>query len=164
MLTVDLGDRSYPIYIQAGALSDSDLYRKHLSGSQAIVVTNERVAPLYLEQLKNALDPATQVSTVVLPDGEEHKSLAVLEQIYDVALKDGHNRTTTILALGGGEVGDMAGFAAASYKRGVPFIQIPTPLLAQVDSSVGGKTGVIHPLGKILIVAFYQPQAVLIDS
>ncbi|MEM9396782.1 MAG: 3-dehydroquinate synthase [Pseudomonadota bacterium] len=164
MLTVDLGDRSYPIYIQAGALSDSDLYRKHLSGSQAIVVTNERVAPLYLEQLKNALDPATQVSTVVLPDGEEHKSLAVLEQIYDVALKDGHNRTTTILALGGGVVGDMAGFAAASYQRGVPFIQIPTTLLAQVDSSVGGKTGVNHPLGKNMIGAFYQPQAVLIDT
>lgn len=163
-LQVDLAERSYPIYIRAGLLGDASLLRKHISGHQVLIVTNETIAPLYLPDLRASLDSHLQVSEVILPDGEAHKTLAVLETIFDTALRDRHNRSTTIVALGGGVVGDMAGFAAASYQRGVDFLQIPTTLLSQVDSSVGGKTAVNHPLGKNMIGAFYQPGAVFIDT
>lgn len=163
-LQLDLGDRSYPIYIDAGVLQDATRLRRHIAGRQVLIVTNETVAPLYLATIETALGDAFAVSVVVLPDGEEYKTLQVLERIFDTALADGHNRSTTVLALGGGVVGDMAGFAAASYQRGVAFVQLPTTLLAQVDSSVGGKTAVNHPLGKNMLGAFYQPRAVLIDT
>ncbi len=163
-LQVDLGDRSYPIYIGAGLLRDHDRLRGHISGNQLLVVSNETVAPLYLPALLEAVSDGIQVTEVILPDGEQFKTLAVLERIFDAALEHKHNRSTTILALGGGVVGDMAGFAAASYQRGVNFLQVPTTLLAQVDSSVGGKTAVNHPLGKNMIGAFYQPSAVFIDT
>ncbi|WP_439106245.1 3-dehydroquinate synthase [Congregibacter sp.] len=162
-LNVQLAERSYPIYIESGVLDDSARLKRHIKGNQVVVVSNTTVAPLYLDRLLAGLDPSLQVSQVLLPDGEEHKTLATLEQIFDTALRDNHNRSTSFIALGGGVVGDMAGFAAASYQRGVSFVQIPTTLLAQVDSSVGGKTGVNHPLGKNMIGAFYQPQAVFID-
>lgn len=171
-LQVDLGERSYPIYIESGLLDDPTPLSRHIAGNQLLIVSNETVAPLYLARLRRTLDKAMdqtpgsalQVSEVILPDGEQHKTLATLERIFDVALADNHNRSTTVLALGGGVVGDMAGFAAASYQRGVAFIQLPTTLLAQVDSSVGGKTAVNHVLGKNMIGAFYQPRAVLIDT
>ncbi len=163
-LQVELGERSYPIYIGPGLLDDVQRLGKHIQGRQVLIVSNETVAPLYVESVKAALPQGLQVTDVTLPDGEQHKTLAVLEKIFDAALAENHNRSTTILALGGGVVGDMAGFAAASYQRGVNFIQLPTTLLAQVDSSVGGKTAVNHPLGKNMIGAFYQPQAVLIDT
>jgi 3-dehydroquinate synthase len=162
-LRVDLDERSYPIYIGAGLLGDGELLRGHVRARQALVVSNETVAPLYLERLRAALGPDLHLSEEILPDGEEHKTLGVLERIFDRALADGHNRTTTLIALGGGVVGDMTGFAAACYQRGVDFLQCPTTLLAQVDSSVGGKTAVNHPLGKNMIGAFHQPRAVFID-
>lgn len=161
-LNVDLGDRSYPIFIGTGLISQAALFSPYIKGKQVLVVTNETVAPLYLSQLLAALD-GYQVDVVTLPDGENFKTLDVLSTIYDVAMEKRHNRTTTFIALGGGVVGDMCGFAAASYQRGVNFIQVPTTLLSQVDSSVGGKTGVNHPLGKNMIGAFHQPQAVIAD-
>ncbi len=162
-LQVDLGDRSYPIYIGQNLLSDPQWLRPFVKGSQVCVVTNETIAPLYLDRVLALLD-GLQVSTLILPDGEAHKTLDVLSTIYDRLLEDRHNRSTTLIALGGGVVGDMTGYAAASYQRGVDFIQIPTTLLSQVDSSVGGKTGVNHPLGKNMIGAFHQPNVVVIDS
>ena len=161
-LTVDLGERSYPIFVGRKLLDDGERLRQFISGRQVCVVTNETVAPLYLERLRAQLT-GLQVDTVILPDGESYKTLRQLDAIYDTLLGARHNRTTTLLALGGGVVGDMTGFAAACYQRGVNFIQIPTTLLSQVDSSVGGKTGVNHPLGKNMIGAFYQPRAVFID-
>jgi 3-dehydroquinate synthase len=161
-LNVDLGERSYPIYIGAKLLANSQLYAPHICATQVCVVTNETVAPLYLDQLKEAL-AGYKVDVVILPDGEAHKSLATLDQIFTGLLTARHNRTTTLIALGGGVVGDMTGFAAACYQRGVNFIQIPTTLLSMVDSSVGGKTGVNHPMGKNMIGAFYQPKAVIAD-
>jgi 3-dehydroquinate synthase len=162
-LNVQLGERSYPIYIESGLLDDKARLSRHIKGHQVVVISNTTVAPLFIERLCASLDASLELTQVLLPDGEAHKTLAVLEQIFDAALRDNHNRTTTFIALGGGVVGDMAGFAAASYQRGVNFLQIPTTLLSQVDSSVGGKTGVNHPLGKNMIGAFYQPQAVFID-
>lgn len=162
VLTVNLDDRSYPIYIGEALLSQSELLTKHIRGRQVCVVTNDRVAPLYLDNLCAAL-ATYQVSQVILPDGESHKTLEVWAGIFDTLLEERHNRTTTLIALGGGVVGDMTGFAAACYQRGVDFIQIPTTLLSMVDSSVGGKTGVNHLLGKNMIGAFYQPQCVLAD-
>ncbi len=162
-LTVDLAERSYPIYIDTGLLSVDGLLEKHIQGRQVCIVTNDTIAPLYLEVLQSHLREFS-CSTVVLPDGEAHKNLDTLNNIFDELLADRHNRTTTLIALGGGVVGDMTGFAAAAYQRGVNFIQIPTTLLSQVDSSVGGKTGVNHPLGKNMIGAFHQPQCVLIDT
>ncbi|WP_439102891.1 3-dehydroquinate synthase [Congregibacter sp.] len=162
-LNVQLDERSYPIYIESGLLDDPERLNRHIKGKQVVVVSNTTVASLYMERLLGHLDDSLKVSQVLLPDGEEYKTLATLEQVFDTALRDNHNRSTSFIALGGGVVGDMAGFAAASYQRGVNFIQIPTTLLAQVDSSVGGKTGVNHPLGKNMIGAFYQPQAVFID-
>lgn len=162
-LAVDLGDRSYPIYIGSELLSNPDLYAPHIHGKQVMIVTNDVVAPIYLEDIKKALK-GYRVDTVILPDGESHKDLTTLNKIFDALLEHRHNRTTTLIALGGGVVGDMTGFAAASYQRGVNFIQVPTTLLSQVDSSVGGKTGVNHPLGKNMIGAFHQPQAVIADT
>jgi len=161
-LNVDLGDRSYPIVIGRQLLANSDL-SAWVAGSQVMIVTNETVAPLYLESAR-ACFPGKQVDTVVLPDGEQYKHWQTLNLIFDALLQQRHSRQTTLVALGGGVVGDTAGFAAACYQRGVAFIQIPTTLLSQVDSSVGGKTGINHPLGKNMIGAFHQPQMVLIDT
>ena len=161
-LNVDLGDRSYPIFIGNDLFTPANL-TPYIRGNQVLIVSNETVAPLYLDMLKNAL-PDIQVDEVILPDGEQYKTLQQLETIYDRLLEQRHNRTTTMIALGGGVVGDMTGYAAASYQRGVNFIQVPTTLLSQVDSSVGGKTGVNHPLGKNMIGAFHQPQAVLAST
>ncbi|HBC33625.1 MAG TPA: 3-dehydroquinate synthase [Marinobacter adhaerens] len=161
-LSVELGERSYPIFIGEGLLGTQDL-SAFVSGAQVMIVTNETVAPLYLERAKASF-PGKRVDTVVLPDGEKFKDWQTLNSIFDGLLEHRHTRKTLLVALGGGVVGDMAGFAAACYQRGVPFIQIPTTLLSQVDSSVGGKTGINHPLGKNMVGAFHQPQAVLIDT
>ena len=163
---VELGDRTYPIYIGSGLLAGGDLLRKHVPGNTALVVTNETVAPLYLDRVVAALSEGGEirVETVVLPDGEEHKNVDVLMKVFDKALDARLDRQTTFVALGGGVIGDMTGFAAASYQRGVHFVQIPTTVMAMVDSSVGGKTGVNHPAGKNMIGAFYQPRCVLIDT
>ncbi len=161
-LSVDLGARSYPIQIGQGLLSDN-LLAAHIKGRQVMVVSNETIAPLYLETVVQQLS-GYQVDTVILPDGEQYKNLDHVNLIFDALLEKRHNRTTTLVALGGGVVGDMTGFAAASYQRGVAFIQVPTTLLSQVDSSVGGKTGVNHPLGKNMIGAFHQPQQVVADT
>ena len=162
-LKVDLGERSYPIYIGEGLLDQPELLAPHIAGRQVAIVSNETVAPLYLERLSKALG-AYSVLPVVLPDGEAHKNWETLQLIFDGLLTARHDRRTTVVALGGGVIGDMAGFAAACYQRGVDFIQVPTTLLSQVDSSVGGKTGINHPLGKNMVGAFYQPNAVLIDT
>ena len=161
-LPVDLGERSYPIMIGEGMLGDYDL-SDYVGGSQVMIVTNDVVGPLYLEH-GQASFPGKEVDTVVLPDGENHKNWQTLNLIFDALLEKQHTRKTTLVALGGGVVGDMTGFAAASYQRGVPFIQIPTTLLSQVDSSVGGKTGINHPLGKNMVGAFHQPEVVMIDT
>ncbi len=162
-LKVDLGDRSYPIHIGQGLLRHAELVKPHVSGSRVLVVTNETVGPLYLDPLLKLLNPWKPVS-VILPDGEQYKNLDILNRIYTALLESRCDRKTTLVALGGGVIGDMTGFAAATYQRGVPFIQIPTTLLAQVDSSVGGKTGVNHALGKNMIGAFHQPNCVIIDT
>ncbi|MGD2054446.1 MAG: 3-dehydroquinate synthase [Gammaproteobacteria bacterium] len=162
-LTVDLGDRSYPIYIGDDLLGNTTLLQQHIPGRNVLVVSNVTVAPLYLEKIL-AMLADRHVETCILPDGEEYKNLDTLNTIYDVLLGKKLDRNSTIIALGGGVIGDMAGFAAASYQRGVHLIQIPTTLLAQVDSSVGGKTAVNHPLGKNMIGAFYQPRAVIADT
>lgn len=161
-VTVDLGTRHYPIHIGSGLLNDASLLTPHINGKQVMIVTNTTIAPLYLSCLKKIL-VNYHVSEVVLPDGEQYKNLTTLNLIFDALLSEKHNRTTTLIALGGGVIGDMTGFAASCYQRGVHFIQIPTTLLSQVDSSVGGKTGVNHTLGKNMIGAFYQPQCVIID-
>lgn len=163
-LTVDLGERSYPIFIGADLLAQKDLFIPHLASNQVMIVTNETIAPLYLDALKLALAGVQLLDVVVLPDGEKYKTLDTCNQIFDALLKQKHNRKTTLVALGGGVIGDMTGFAAACYQRGVDFIQVPTTLLSQVDSSVGGKTGVNHVLGKNMIGAFHQPNAVVIDT
>jgi len=162
-LTVSLGDRSYPIHIGDQILGQRDLIQPHISGHQVMLVSNETIAPLYLEKLMRSLD-GLDVVTTILPDGEQHKTLDTCNLIFTELLQQRHNRSTTLIALGGGVVGDVTGFAAACYQRGVPFIQMPTTLLAQVDSSVGGKTGVNHALGKNMIGAFYQPQVVIADT
>ena len=162
-LNVDLGERSYPIFIGTNLLGDGELLRQFIPGNSALIVSNETVAPLYLKQAEAMLS-GLRYENVILPDGEKYKNLDVLNQIYDALLANRLDRNTTIIALGGGVVGDMAGFAAASYQRGVHLIQIPTTLLSQVDSSVGGKTGVNHALGKNMIGAFYQPNAVVADT
>ncbi|GHD48711.1 3-dehydroquinate synthase [Marinobacter persicus] len=161
-LEVDLGERSYPIIIGQHLLGEFDL-TPWVVGNQVMIVTNDTVAPLYLEQAK-ACFPGKAIDVVVLPDGEKYKDWQTLNLIFTALLEKRHTRKTTLVALGGGVVGDMTGFAAASYQRGVPFIQIPTTLLSQVDSSVGGKTGINHPLGKNMVGAFHQPEAVLIDA
>jgi 3-dehydroquinate synthase len=162
-LTLDLGERSYPLYIGQGLLDRGELLTKHIGGSRVLIVTNETVAPLYLDRLVASVQRYRPVQ-VVLPDGERYKTLDVVNRIYDRLLETHCDRKTTLVALGGGVVGDMGGFAAATYQRGIPFIQVPTTLLAQVDSSVGGKTGVNHALGKNMIGAFHQPRCVIIDT
>lgn len=162
-LVVDLGSRSYPIYIGPNLLDDQNLIKKHILGNQVLIVTNETVAPLYLDRVTDQCR-GLSVSKLILPDGESYKTLATTNLIFDKLLSEKHNRSTTLIALGGGVVGDITGFAAASYQRGVNFIQIPTTLLSQVDSSVGGKTGVNHSLGKNMIGAFYQPECVIADT
>ena len=164
-LTVDLGERSYPIAIGPGLLDDGALLARHIQGHKVAIVTNTTVAPLYLDKVAGQLRAAGRdVVEIVLPDGEEHKNWQSLNLVYDALLQNKCDRKTTLVALGGGVIGDLTGFAASSYMRGVPFVQIPTTLLAQVDSSVGGKTGINHPLGKNMIGAFYQPRAVLADT
>ncbi len=164
-LTVDLGDRAYPIHIGPGLLDRADLLTPHLLQKRVAVVTNTTVAPLYLDRLTATLQSAgVEVIPVVLPDGEAYKNWETLNLIFDALLTHRAERKTTLIALGGGVIGDMTGFAAACYQRGVPFIQVPTTLLSQVDSSVGGKTGINHPLGKNMIGAFYQPQVVVADT
>jgi shikimate kinase/3-dehydroquinate synthase len=164
LLSVDLGERSYPIVIGAGALDDAELMARHIDGDKVAIVTNTTIAPLYLERVRGGLEAqGKQVISIVLPDGEEYKTWSSLMQIFDVLLANKCDRKTTLLALGGGVIGDLTGYAAASYMRGVGFIQVPTTLLAQVDSSVGGKTGINHPLGKNMIGAFYQPRIVVAD-
>lgn len=163
-LNVELGERSYPILIGSRLLGDSRHLAPFIRGRQVCVVTNETVAPLYLSRLLQGLPECDLVDTVELPDGEAFKTLDTVNRIFDRLLERRHNRSTTLIALGGGVVGDMTGFAAACYQRGVDFIQVPTTLLSQVDSSVGGKTGVNHPLGKNMIGAFYQPRLVLADT
>lgn len=162
-VTIDLGDRSYPIHIGKGLLQQPSLLTHHIRSKQVMIVTNDRLNALYGEALSKTLaDYNTKV--VSLPDGEQYKNLDVLNTIFDALLSAGFDRGCTLIALGGGVVGDMTGFAAASYQRGVDFLQIPTTLLAQVDSSVGGKTGVNHALGKNMIGAFHQPRCVLADT
>jgi 3-dehydroquinate synthase len=164
-LTVDLGDRSYPIHIGPGLLDRADLILPHLKQPRVVIVTNTTVGPLYLDRLTQTLTGAgVRVTPVVLPDGEAYKNWETLNLIFDALLTDRAERKTTLIALGGGVIGDITGFAAASYQRGVPFIQVPTTLLSQVDSSVGGKTGINHPLGKNMVGAFWQPQLVLADT
>jgi len=162
ILNVDLGDRSYPIYIGKDLLQDKKIITSHIKTKTICIVSNTTVSKLYLENLKNLLDDY-QVVVAIIDDGEEFKNYDSLNHIYTKLLENQCNRDTTILALGGGVVGDIAGYAAATFLRGIPFIQIPTTLLAQVDSSVGGKTGINHLLGKNMIGSFYQPQAVVID-
>ena len=161
---IHLGDRSYPILIGAGLLSAPSTWADMPKGSSALIVTNTTVAPLYAAAVQAALGPHfAQVHVLALPDGEAHKGWEALNQIFDVLLTQACDRRTVLVALGGGVVGDMTGFAAACYMRGVPFVQVPTTLLAQVDSSVGGKTAINHPLGKNMIGAFYQPVRVVCD-
>jgi 3-dehydroquinate synthase len=163
-VSIDLGDRSYPIHIGAALLAQSSLYQTLPQAQSALIVSNTTVAPLYAETLRRVLsEKYAQVFMVVLPDGESFKNWQTLNLIFDGLLEQGCDRKTVLFALGGGVVGDMTGFAAASYMRGVPFVQIPTTLLSQVDSSVGGKTGINHPAGKNMIGAFYQPRMVLCD-
>ena len=162
-LHLDLGERSYPIYIGDNLLTRADLISPHIAGTRVAIISDETVAPLYLNTVYRALAGFKPIS-IVLPDGENHKNLETLNRIFTGLLEARCDRKTTLIALGGGVVGDMAGFAAACYQRGVPFIQIPTTLLAQVDSSVGGKTGVNHALGKNMIGAFHQPRCVIIDT
>jgi 3-dehydroquinate synthase len=165
ILNVELGERSYPITIGPNLLDDAALLARHVDGGKAAIVTNTTVAPLYLARVAGALRAnGREVVEIVLPDGEEFKTWESLNLVFDALLKARCDRKTTIVALGGGVIGDLAGFAASSYMRGVPFVQVPTTLLSQVDSSVGGKTGINHPLGKNMIGAFYQPRAVIADT
>jgi 3-dehydroquinate synthase len=163
-LTVSLADRSYPIHIGNGLLGQADLILPHLKRKQVAIVSNTTVAPLYMHALAQPLrDAGVSVIEIILPDGEAYKNNDTLQIIYDHLLQNRCERNTTLIALGGGVIGDLTGYAAATYLRGVPFIQVPTTLLSQVDSSVGGKTGINHPLGKNMIGAFYQPKLVLAD-
>ena len=163
-LEVDLGDRSYPIYIGTELLGSGEIIKQHIHGRSALIISNSTVAPLYLDAVQQVLDNAEiRRDEIILKDGEQYKTMASVESIIDLLLTRRHDRRTTLIALGGGVIGDIAGFAASIYQRGVNFIQIPTTLLSQVDSSVGGKTGVNHPLGKNMIGAFFQPQCVIAD-
>ena len=161
-LTVELGDRSYPIYIGQSLLENAELLTRHVDSRQVMIVTNETVAPLYLERVQAAL-AGRELATVILPDGEAYKTMDSAMTVFDGLLSRRFSRSAHLVALGGGVIGDLTGFAAACYQRGIPFIQIPTTLLAQVDSSVGGKTAVNHPRGKNMIGAFHQPKCVIAD-
>ncbi|QDZ89258.1 3-dehydroquinate synthase [Shewanella decolorationis] len=163
-IQVNLGERSYPIYIGQSLMSNGETLSRYLLKKRILIVTNETVAPLYLKQVQDTMASFGEVSNVILPDGEQFKDLTHLDLIYTALLQQNYGRDSVLVALGGGVIGDMTGFAAACYQRGVDFIQVPTTLLSQVDSSVGGKTAVNHPLGKNMIGAFYQPQIVIIDT
>jgi len=160
---IALGERSYPILIGPRLLDDAQLLSTHITARSLLIVTNETIAPLYLAKLQGALQ-GRRVATLVLPDGEQHKTLESFSRILDALVAERMNRDAAAVALGGGVIGDMVGFAAACYQRGIDYVQVPTTLLAQVDSSVGGKTGVNHPLGKNMIGAFHQPRVVLADT
>lgn len=162
-LQVELGERSYPIFIGQGLMGNAELVKPYVKGQQVLIVTNTTVAPLYLEACEKAFADFN-VKSVVLPDGEKYKNLDTLNKVFDALIGQRFDRSCTLVALGGGVIGDMTGFAAACFQRGVKFIQMPTTLLSQVDSSVGGKTGVNHPLGKNMIGAFHQPECVVIDT
>jgi 3-dehydroquinate synthase len=162
-LKVDLAERAYPIYIGTDLLQQSSLYEPAVAARKVLIVSDSNVAPLYLDRMRRSL-AAYEIGELVLPAGEASKSLEVLNRVFDALLEGRFDRSTTVVALGGGVIGDIAGFAAACYQRGVPFIQVPTTLLAQVDSSVGGKTGVNHRLGKNMIGAFHQPRCVIADT
>jgi 3-dehydroquinate synthase len=163
-LNVSLGERSYPIYIGLGLLKQSELFKPWITGKSVFVVTNTTVGPLYSQSLIQTIsNDAKSVHEIVLPDGESYKDWITLQKIFDALLTHGADRKSVLITLGGGVIGDMVGFAAASFMRGIRFIQVPTTLLAQVDSSVGGKTGINHPLGKNMIGAFHQPVAVIAD-
>jgi 3-dehydroquinate synthase len=162
-LEVSLGQRSYPIYIKSGAISDSSLFYSHIKGSKLVIITNETLKPLFADALQQQLTEK-DVTVFAIEDGEAYKTLTSYEKIMTFLLEQNYGRDVTLVALGGGVIGDITGFVAATYQRGVDFIQVPTTLLSQVDSSVGGKTAVNHPLGKNMIGAFYQPQAVIIDT
>ncbi|MCL1143546.1 3-dehydroquinate synthase [Shewanella gaetbuli] len=163
-IQVDLGERSYPIYIGQNLMCDSDLFSRYLVNKNILIVSNDTIAPLYLATLEQAMVSCASVEKMILPDGEKFKDLTHLDLIFSALLENNFARDSVLVALGGGVIGDMTGFAAACYQRGVDFIQVPTTLLSQVDSSVGGKTAVNHPLGKNMIGAFYQPQSVIIDT
>ena len=163
-ININLEKKSYPIYVGENIIENYDLFEKHISGNKVAIVTNDKVASLYLQKISNTLSIEKEIIPIILPDGEAFKNTESLNLIYDRLLAGKANRQTTLLALGGGVIGDMTGFAAATFMRGVDFIQIPSTLLSQVDSSVGGKTGINHPSGKNMIGAFYQPCAVLSDT
>ena len=162
VLTVDLGERSYPIHVDAGLLKRDELIREYIAGSEVMVVSDETVAPLYLDQLLAVLT-GMRVTCQILPCGEDTKNLHTVTQLFDTMLEASCSRSVTVIALGGGVIGDIAGFVAACYHRGVEYLQVPTTLLAQVDSAVGGKTGINHALGKNMIGAFHQPRCVISD-
>jgi 3-dehydroquinate synthase len=162
-INIKFDDRSYPIYVGRGLISDYELISQHIPYKKIVIITNDLVADIYLDLLKNSLSPHKDVMTITLPDGEKNKNTDSLNTIYSELLKNKVDRNTTLIALGGGVIGDLTGFAAATFMRGINFIQIPTTLLSQVDSSVGGKTGINHPLGKNMIGAFYQPKCVITD-
>ena len=162
-ININLEKRSYPIYVGKGLLENYGLLKKHISNKKVAIITNDKVAPLYLEKISNTLSVEKEIIPIILPDGEVFKNFETLNLIYDTLLKNKANRQITLIALGGGVIGDITGFAAATFMRGVDFIQIPSTLLSQVDSSVGGKTGINHPLGKNMIGAFYQPKCVIAD-
>ncbi|MCZ6664844.1 MAG: 3-dehydroquinate synthase [Gammaproteobacteria bacterium] len=162
-LHVELGDRSYPIHIGPGLLADEELFRAAVPSDQVMILTDENVAPLYLDRIRRHFQDRS-CEALILPDGEIHKSLGRFEDIVTFMLEHGFERSASLVALGGGVIGDLGGFAAACYQRGIAYVQVPTTLLAQVDSSVGGKTAVNHPLGKNMVGAFHQPQAVIADT
>ena len=161
-LKVDLGARSYPIYIGSGLLQQTELLSRHICSKQVVIVTNETIAPLYLESVVANL-AGLQVEAVILPDGEQYKTLEIMNRIFNVMLENRLNRNATLIALGGGVIGDIAGFVASTFKRGLNLVQVPTSLLAQVDSAIGGKTGVNLDEGKNLVGTFYQPHIVVVD-
>ncbi len=163
-VTVNLGKRSYPIYIGSGILDQSELFQSHIRGAEVVLITNDTVANLYGERLLETINSVARTHIYTLPDGETHKNLETISRIFDKLLSIPCDRGTTLVALGGGVVGDITGFAAACYLRGIPYIHVPTTLLAQVDSSIGGKTGVNHPLGKNMIGAIHQPLCVISDT
>ena len=163
-IQVDLGDRSYPIYIGQNLMHESEIFNRYLANKNVLIVSNDTIAPLYLATLEKAMVSCASIKKVILPDGEKYKTLEYLDVIFSALLEHNFARDSVLVALGGGVIGDMTGFAAACYQRGVDFVQVPTTLLSQVDSSVGGKTAVNHPLGKNMIGAFYQPQSVIIDT
>lgn len=163
-VNVDLGDRSYPIYIKENLLADGAVLGKHVPSKKALIVTNTKVGPLYSHIVKKQLEAkGVEVYEVVLPDGEEYKTMESIMTVMDAAMEHKLDRKSVMIALGGGVIGDMCGFAAAIFQRGVRFVQVPTTLMAMVDSAVGGKTAVNHPKGKNMIGAFYQPEAVIAD-